>query len=123
MIRHPVTGFLGRGNFCTRRRLRGRPERDCHAARIIAVSPALSSLAPVAIGSCALDILAVLIARAGGVVSKDEIIAAVWPGTVVEDSNLTVQVSALRRVLDQRRTPGSCISDGFRPRLSLRLCR
>jgi DNA-binding winged helix-turn-helix (wHTH) protein len=46
---------------------------------------------PVAIGSRAFDILGVLIARAGEVVSKDEIIAAVWPGTVVEDSNLTVQ--------------------------------
>jgi DNA-binding winged helix-turn-helix (wHTH) protein len=65
--------------------------------------------APVAIGSRALEILGVLIARAGEVVSKDEIIAAVWPGIVVEDSNLTVQISALRRVLDHGRTQGSCI--------------
>jgi DNA-binding winged helix-turn-helix (wHTH) protein len=64
---------------------------------------------PVAIGSRALDVLGVLIARAGEVVSKDEIIAAVWPGLVVEDSNLTVQISALRRVLDQGRAQGSCI--------------
>ena len=41
---------------------------------------------PVAIGSRGLDILSVLIERAGEVVSKDEIVAAVWPGTVVEDS-------------------------------------
>jgi TolB-like protein/DNA-binding winged helix-turn-helix (wHTH) protein len=67
------------------------------------------ALVPVAIGSCALDILGVLIARAGEVVSKDEIIAAVWPGIVVEDSNLTVQISALRRVLDHGRSNGSCI--------------
>jgi DNA-binding winged helix-turn-helix (wHTH) protein len=60
------------------------------------------ALAPVTIGSRTLDILGVLIDRAGEVVAKDEIIAAVWPGTVVEDSNLTVQISALRRVLDQR---------------------
>jgi hypothetical protein len=40
---------------------------------------------------------------------KDEIIAAVWPGTVVEDSNLTVQISALRRVLDEGRSYGSYI--------------
>jgi DNA-binding winged helix-turn-helix (wHTH) protein len=65
--------------------------------------------APVAIGSRALDILGVLIARAGEVVSKDEIIAAVWPGIVVEDSNLTVQISALRRILDHGRTQVSCI--------------
>ena len=64
---------------------------------------------PVAIGSRALDILGVLIERAGAVVSKDEIIAAVWPATVVEDSNLTVQISALRRVLDRGRLNGSCI--------------
>jgi TolB-like protein/Flp pilus assembly protein TadD len=65
--------------------------------------------APITIGSRALDILGVLIARAGEVVSKDEIIGAVWPGTAVEDSNLTVQVSALRRVLDRDRSEGSCI--------------
>ena len=63
----------------------------------------------VAIGSRALDILAVLIERAGEVVSKEEIITAVWPETVVEDSNLTVQISALRRVLDRGRSNGSCI--------------
>jgi len=66
-------------------------------------------LAPIAIGSRGLDILGVLIARAGEVVSKDEIIAAVWPGTVVEDSNLTVQISALRRVLDRGPAQGRCI--------------
>jgi DNA-binding winged helix-turn-helix (wHTH) protein len=65
--------------------------------------------APAAIGSRALDILGVLIERAGEIVSKDEIITAVWPGTVVEDSNLTVQISALRRVLDRGRSNGSCI--------------
>jgi TolB-like protein len=64
---------------------------------------------PVAIGSRGLDILGVLIERAGEVVSKDEIIAAVWPATVVEDSNLTVQLSALRRILDRGRPNGSCI--------------
>jgi DNA-binding winged helix-turn-helix (wHTH) protein len=65
--------------------------------------------APVEIGSRALDILQVLMTRAGEIVSKDEIVAAVWPGRVVEDSNLTVQISALRRVLDQGRSQGSCI--------------
>jgi hypothetical protein len=32
-----------------------------------------------------------------------------WPGTVVEDNNLNVQISTLRRVLDQDRSQGSCI--------------
>jgi DNA-binding winged helix-turn-helix (wHTH) protein len=65
--------------------------------------------APVELGSRALDILGVLVARAGEVISKDEIATVVWPGRVVEDSNLTVQISALRRVLDQGRLQGSCI--------------
>src|SRR6516165_9959870 len=64
---------------------------------------------PVAIGSRALDILAALIERRGDIVSKEEIIAAVWPQTVVEENNLFVQISALRRVLDQSRADGSCI--------------
>jgi len=64
---------------------------------------------PVAIGSRAFDVLRVLITAQGDLVSKDEIMEAVWPGTVVEDNNLTVQISALRRVLDQERAEGSCI--------------
>ena len=64
---------------------------------------------PVAIGSRAFDVLRVLIAARDDLVSKDEIMAAVWPGLVVEDNNLTVQISALRRILDQGRTEGSCI--------------
>ena len=63
----------------------------------------------VAIGSRGLAVLSILIARHGDLVSKDEIMQAVWPETVVEDNNLTVQISALRRVLDQGRAGGSCI--------------
>ena len=69
----------------------------------------IGAFVPVAIGSRALDILGVLVERAGEVVSKEEIITAVWPETVVEDSNLTVQISALRRILDDARLEGSCI--------------
>jgi DNA-binding winged helix-turn-helix (wHTH) protein len=65
--------------------------------------------APVNIGSRALDVLGTLIELHADLVSKDKIMAAVWPGTVVEEANLTVQVSALRRVLDQDRTDGSCM--------------
>lgn len=65
--------------------------------------------APVNLGSRALDVLGVLVERYGDLVSKDEIMTAVWPGTLVEEANLTVQISALRRVLDRDRTEGSCI--------------
>jgi class 3 adenylate cyclase len=64
---------------------------------------------PVAIGSRALDTLAVLIERRGNVLSKEEIIAAVWPTTVVDEGNLFVQISALRRSLDRERSGQSCI--------------
>jgi adenylate cyclase len=64
---------------------------------------------PVSMGSRALDMLAVLLERPGEVVSKDAILDAVWPNTVVETNNLAVQISALRRVLDDGRTEGSCI--------------
>ena len=80
--------------------------------------------APVAIGSRALDVLGVLVERPGDLVLKDEIMAAVWPETVVEDSNLPVQIRALRRVLDQERAEGSCIQTvagrGYRLVVSMR---
>ena len=50
-----------------------------------------------------------LIERAGTLVAKDEIMAAVWPNTVVEEANLTMHISAIRRVLDADRKDISCI--------------
>jgi adenylate cyclase len=66
-------------------------------------------LLAVGLGTRAIDILGVLVERAGELVPKDEIMRRVWPGTIVEEANLTVQISALRRVLDQGRARGSCI--------------
>ena len=64
---------------------------------------------PISIGPRALDVLSVLVERSGELVWKEEIMAAVWGRTVVENANLTVQISTLRRVLDQGRSEGSCI--------------
>jgi adenylate cyclase len=64
---------------------------------------------PVPIGPRALDVLAVLVERSGKLVWKEEIMSAVWGQTVVENANLTVQISTLRRVLDESREEGSCI--------------
>jgi DNA-binding response OmpR family regulator len=58
---------------------------------------------PVRLGGRAFDILAALIERAGKVVRKEELIARVWPKTFVEEANLKIQVSALRRTLGDRR--------------------
>jgi TolB-like protein/DNA-binding winged helix-turn-helix (wHTH) protein len=66
-------------------------------------------LTPVPVGARALDVLGALVERAGELVTRDEIIAAVWPETVVEDNNLNMQIAALRRVLDAGLTPPSCI--------------
>ncbi|MFM9383783.1 ATP-binding protein [Pseudomonas sp. UV AK001] len=50
-------------------------------------------------GGRALDILQVLVERAGRVVSKEQLIALVWPNSVVEEINLRVHIAALRRAL------------------------
>ncbi|WP_248803827.1 ATP-binding protein [Pseudomonas sp. MWU13-2100] len=54
---------------------------------------------PLRMGGRALDILQVLVERAGNVVGKDELIALVWPTSVVEEINLRVHIAALRRAL------------------------
>ena len=64
---------------------------------------------PVAIGSRALEALGLLLERHDDLVSKEDLIRVVWSGAAVEDSNLTVQISALRRVLDEGRGGESCI--------------
>ena len=54
---------------------------------------------PVQLGGRALDILCVLASAEGTVVSKDELMARLWGGVVVEENNLQVDISALRKVL------------------------
>ncbi len=54
---------------------------------------------PVRVGSRALQILVELIARPGEVVSKEQLMARVWPNQFVEDGNLKVNVAALRKAL------------------------
>ena len=54
---------------------------------------------PVRLGSRAFDILAALVERAGEVVGREELMARAWPQTFVEEANLKIQVSALRRAL------------------------
>ncbi len=54
---------------------------------------------PVALGARAVAVLAVLVGRAGEYVPKADIMDAAWPGLVVEEANLAVQISAIRRAL------------------------
>ena len=53
----------------------------------------------VALGSRSFDILVVLVERRGELVSKQDLLARVWPNAHVEEHNLKVHVSALRRAL------------------------
>jgi DNA-binding response OmpR family regulator len=55
--------------------------------------------APQELGSRAFDVLLALVRRRGNLASKDELMAEVWPGRVVEENNLQAQISALRKVL------------------------
>jgi predicted ATPase/DNA-binding winged helix-turn-helix (wHTH) protein len=57
------------------------------------------SAVPQRIGSRALDILIMLVERAGTVVSKAELIAGVWPRVTVDESALRAHIKGLRRVL------------------------
>lgn len=54
---------------------------------------------PVALGGRAFDLLLALIEQRDRVVGKDALLATVWPGVLVEENNLTVQVSSLRKAL------------------------
>jgi DNA-binding winged helix-turn-helix (wHTH) protein len=54
---------------------------------------------PVPLGSRALEILTALLERHGELVSKQDLMARVWPDVFVEPANLTVHMSALRRAL------------------------
>jgi predicted ATPase/DNA-binding winged helix-turn-helix (wHTH) protein len=57
----------------------------------------------VPLGSRAFDVLLILVEAEGELVTKEELLARVWPGAVVEESNIQVQVSALRKALGQDR--------------------
>src|SRR6516164_1525241 len=56
---------------------------------------------PVALGRRAVALLRLLVERAGTPVSKEMLIEAAWPGLAIEESNLTVQIAALRRALGE----------------------
>ena len=55
--------------------------------------------APVGLGSRAFDLLLALVTRHGQLLGKDELMAEVWPGKVVEENNLQAHISALRKIL------------------------
>jgi DNA-binding winged helix-turn-helix (wHTH) protein len=60
------------------------------------------------------DLLAFFVRHAGQVIEKDELLAKVWPDAEVEESNLTVSVNALRRILGDERYIETVARHGYR---------
>lgn len=63
----------------------------------------LSNDRPITLGGRAFDVLMALIEAHGSVVSKDALMARVWPNQVVEENNLEVQISILRAAFGAER--------------------
>src|SRR5580658_5538308 len=57
---------------------------------------------PVSISPKAFEVLTYLVANPGRVVTKDELLKAVWPESFVEESNLPGYISGLRKALTDR---------------------
>jgi TolB-like protein/tetratricopeptide (TPR) repeat protein len=79
----PISGISAFGNFVLQR----------HERRLLSDGQALM------VGARAFDVLCVLADHAGELVTKKRLFELVWPGLVVEENNLQVHVSSLRRIL------------------------
>lgn len=66
--------------------------------------------APVAAGHRGLKLLAALVERPGEILGKAELMDAAWPGTAVEEGNLTVQIAQLRKLLGSAADGGDWIA-------------
>jgi DNA-binding winged helix-turn-helix (wHTH) protein len=60
------------------------------------------------------DTLLVLVENSGRMLSKNELMQAIWPESFVEESNLTVQISAIRKVLGEQGYIVTIPSRGYR---------
>src|SRR6266436_4702935 len=65
---------------------------------------------PVPLSSKAFDLLLVLVENSGRLVEKEELYQRVWADQIVEESNLTVQMSAIRKAMGDRRGPQQYIN-------------
>src|SRR5258708_14177418 len=63
----------------------------------------LAGGAPVELGARAFDVLMALLEGRGSLVTKDGLLDRVWPGIVVEENNIQVQISTLRKALGEDR--------------------
>src|SRR3954447_16622739 len=58
---------------------------------------------PLTIAARTLDTLAVLVQNRGRLLDKDELLSLIWPGTVVDEANLSQSIFTLRKVLGDSR--------------------
>ena len=65
--------------------------------------------APVRLGARSMDILCVLAAAKGELVTKDQLMARIWPGNIVEENAIQVHVSALRKAIDDEQNSASYV--------------
>jgi DNA-binding winged helix-turn-helix (wHTH) protein/TolB-like protein/Flp pilus assembly protein TadD len=65
---------------------------------------------PISLTSKVFDLLLYLVANAGRTLNKDELMSAIWPDTVVEESNLTQNISILRKALGDVRGENAFIA-------------
>src|SRR5262245_37270007 len=54
---------------------------------------------PIPLAPKSFDLLRLMVERPGRVLERDELIRALWPDTIVEEANLTFQISTLRKAL------------------------
>jgi len=99
----------------------GMPEPEAYVSGPFRIVPTRQELlrdgAPVPLGGRAFDVLRTLVERSGRLVTKRELFAAVWPGLAVEENNLAVAVSAVRRALgccDETRYIATVAGRGYR---------
>ena len=59
--------------------------------------------APVVMPAKAFDLLLALVENKGRLIEKDELFSRVWQDQIVEESNLTVHVSQIRKALGEKR--------------------
>ena len=81
---------------------------------------------PVRLGSRPLALLSALLERAGELISKEDLLSRVWPDTFVDESNLKVNIAALRKVLDEEEGQSSHILNvngrGYRFAAAVNVC-
>ena len=58
---------------------------------------------PITLNPKAFDLLSVLVSEHGRILSKDELLETVWANQFVEENNLTVHISALRKIFGEKK--------------------